>query len=299
MTQTVLAVFGGTGVQGSPIVHHARAAGVRVRALVRDPSRLAGSVDDVVIGDIDQLESVRRVFEGATAASIHFPIDFHPDRASARMDNILDAARLAGVTRLVYNVSGPVPASDTGLLALDLSLKRVHALRTFSEDSVVLVPQLYLDNLSAPWCLASINAGVLSYPPLPPDFTAGWTSTDDLARVAVAAAADRSRPGGVFDAIGSRDSGTSIAAALQATRGREVRFAPPTLEQFCDGLTHVMGQKNAEAITGIYSWMLGDASPFPVTDSAFRAFGVTPVTATAWILAQPVFDSSVHSQSCP
>lgn len=296
MSQTVLAVFGATGVQGAPIVHHARAAGFRVRALVRDPSRLASPVDDVVVGDIDQRESVRRVFEGANAASVHFPIDFNLDRSWARLDTILDAARLAGVTRLIYNVAGPVPASTTGLPALDLNLKRVHTLRSFSADSVVLVPQLYLDNLLAPWCLSAIDAGALAYPPLPPDFEAGWTSTADLARLAIAAAADRTRSGGVFDAVASRNSGRSIAAALHASRGREVRFSPPTIEEFAQGLAHALGQEAAEAIAGFYRWMQNGAKTFAVTESAFRAFGVQPQTAAAWIQSQGVFGTKDRSQ---
>ncbi len=298
MSTTVLAVFGATGVQGSPIIRQARDAGFRVRALVRDPRRLATSVDDAVVGDIDQRDAVRRVLEGANAASIHLPIDFDPDRASTRMDTLLDAARLAGVTRLIYNVAGPVPASPTGLVALDLNLKRVHTLRSFSTESVVFVPQLYLDNMLAPWFLAAIAAGVLAYPPLPPQFAAGWTSTGDFARLTVAAAADRTRPGGVFDAVASRDTGTSIAAALQSARGHDVRFTPPTLEQFTQGLAQAVGPRDAEAIAGFYTWMMmNDAKPFAVTDSAFRAFGVAPVTAAAWIKSQGALIAPSRQQS--
>ncbi len=289
MSATVLALFGATGVQGAPIVRHARAAGFRVHALVRDAGRLSTPVDSVVIGDVDQRDSVRRVLEGANAASIHLPIDFDSDRASARLDTILEAARLAGVTRLVYNVAGPVPASPTGLAALDLNLKRVQAIRSFSADCVVLVPQLYLDNMLAPWCVAAICAGVLAYPPLPADFAVGWTSTGDFARLAVAAVADRTLPGGVFDAVASRDNASSVAAVLQRSRGYDVRFTPSTLDVFTEGLARALGERDAEAIAGFYRWMLEDGEPFPVVDSAFRAFGVQPVTMKEWVQSQTVW----------
>lgn len=297
MSRAVLAVFGATGVQGSPIVRHARAAGFRVRALVRDPSRLATAVDDVVIGDIDDRESVRRLLEGATAASVHIPIDFDIGRASARMDTVLEAARLAGVGRLIHNVAGPVPASPTGLHALDLNLARVRAVLSFSAGSVVFIPQLYLDNLLAPWCSAAINAGVLVYPPLPPDFAIGWTSTDDLARLIVAAAADGAGQGGVFEAVASRQTGASIAAAISSSLGREVRFTPPTLEEFAQGLAQALGKRDADAIAGFYRWMIEDARPLAVKDSAFRAFDVKPVPAAAWIQSQGALLTGSREQS--
>lgn len=66
----VVLVTGATGRQGGAVAEHLIAAGLPVRALVRDPSKpraneLAEKGADLVRGDLDDPASLERALEGA------------------------------------------------------------------------------------------------------------------------------------------------------------------------------------------------------------------------------------------
>lgn len=65
MTPTHVLVVGASGSVGRHVVEQARTAGYRVRALVRDPSRIHfGCGVEVVQGDLTSVESMRQVLDG-------------------------------------------------------------------------------------------------------------------------------------------------------------------------------------------------------------------------------------------
>ncbi len=109
---TVL-VTGATGTVGRHIVEQLHAAGHPVRALTRDPSRVALPADvEVVRGDLTDLASLGGVFEGATA--VHF-ITFGGDSTAPLQTGpeLLAMAQVAGVgavTVLEGPDSGPFDA---------------------------------------------------------------------------------------------------------------------------------------------------------------------------------------------
>jgi NADH dehydrogenase len=102
-------VTGGTGFVGSEIVHALRAEGRGVRALVRRPQsaiRLASWGVELVVGDVTDAASVRAAADGCTHV-VHLvaiirgrPEDFRRVMVDG-FRNVLDAARAAGVERVV------------------------------------------------------------------------------------------------------------------------------------------------------------------------------------------------------
>ncbi|MFI5959398.1 NmrA family NAD(P)-binding protein [Cryptosporangium sp. NPDC051539] len=113
---TVL-VVGATGQQGGASARALLAAGVPVRALVRDPASpaaqaVAGAGADLVVGDLRDRESLRAAVESVTSVfSIQMPevkngaFDFDGEVRLAA--NLIDAARAANVEQFVHtSVSG-------------------------------------------------------------------------------------------------------------------------------------------------------------------------------------------------
>jgi NAD+-dependent farnesol dehydrogenase len=109
-------VTGGTGFLGKNLVRELVRRGERVRMLARDPARardVAGPAVDVVAGDLVDTAAVRRGLEGCDrafhAASlvkewVRDPSIF--DRVNVEaFGRLLDAARDAGVKRVVYTSS--------------------------------------------------------------------------------------------------------------------------------------------------------------------------------------------------
>ena len=103
-------VTGATGYIGSRLVPRLLEAGVRVRAMARNPDKLANASwrDDVEVvrGDLTEPDSLTAAFDGADVVyylvhSMGTSKDFVAEEAqSAR--NVVEAARRAGVRRLVY-----------------------------------------------------------------------------------------------------------------------------------------------------------------------------------------------------
>ena len=117
-------VVGATGRQGGATARSLRAAGVPVRALVRDPAGdRAKAVEalgaELVTGDLDDRDSLIRAAEGARAVfSVQMPrataggFDFAGEAAQGR--NLIDGAKAAGVPQFVHtSVTGAGQHTET------------------------------------------------------------------------------------------------------------------------------------------------------------------------------------------
>ncbi|MGK4590727.1 NmrA family NAD(P)-binding protein [Amycolatopsis sp. w19] len=115
MSAAPVLVTGATGRQGGATARALLAAGVPVRALVRDPAR-AKAVEalgaDLVVGDLHDVESVIRAAKGARAVfSVQMPgmnedgFDFAGEVTQGV--NLIEGAKAAGVPQFVHtSVSG-------------------------------------------------------------------------------------------------------------------------------------------------------------------------------------------------
>ncbi len=121
-------VTGATGFVGSILAPRLLAAGHDVRALSRDPARLAGTLDEeiqAIRGDVLSGEGLRAALAGVDVAyylvhSMESPapgISFQepfPERERLGARNFARAARAAGVARIVY-LGGLVPRDRAAL----------------------------------------------------------------------------------------------------------------------------------------------------------------------------------------
>ena len=117
-------VTGATGKQGGATARALLAAGVPVRALVRDPATarataVAALGAELVVGDLHDRESVVRAAEGARAVfSVQMPAvtaqGFDFDGEIAQGVNLVEGARAAGVPQFVHtSVTGAGQHADT------------------------------------------------------------------------------------------------------------------------------------------------------------------------------------------
>lgn len=112
MVDRLIAVCGATGRQGGSVARALIEEGWKVRALTRNPNRpeagaLAALGCEVVRADMEDLESLHGVFEGAHGVfSVQNGLVSGFDREDAQGRNVADAARQAGVAHLVYASAG-------------------------------------------------------------------------------------------------------------------------------------------------------------------------------------------------
>ncbi|MCL4505116.1 MAG: NAD-dependent epimerase/dehydratase family protein [Chloroflexi bacterium] len=111
-----ICILGATGFIGGHIARAAANNGWHVRGVRRNPASM-GAISDLPVewatGDLFDVDSLRRAMAGCDViyhAAAAYPQDFrHIDRAvalaRAEMDNVLQAARTARVSRIIYTSS--------------------------------------------------------------------------------------------------------------------------------------------------------------------------------------------------
>ena len=109
----IIAVTGATGTQGGGLVRAILAdpnSGFAVRAITRDPNKdsakaLAAAGAEVVKGDLDDVESLKKAFAGAHGVYgvTNFWEHFSGEKEKAQAKNIADAAKAAGVKHVIWS----------------------------------------------------------------------------------------------------------------------------------------------------------------------------------------------------
>ncbi|WP_329123051.1 SDR family oxidoreductase [Streptomyces sp. NBC_01465] len=289
------AVVGATGFQGGAVARLLTDRGHRVRTLTRRAPAERPQLPGVSCqtGDLADRDAVRRLFEGATHASVVMPLSYDPVLIESYARHIGDAARESGVRRIVYNANTRIPDRTTQVAAFETRRLAESVLRESGVDLVVLRPPVYLDNLFSPWNgPALISEGLLAYP-LPTATETAWISHRDLAEATAAAlfAEADGVVGRTFDIGGERSlTGDALAAEFALGLGRSVHYEPLPADLFEKGLAQVIGAEAAAGVAGIYHYMAAGDDPHLMAGDggeASRALGTTPQAADAWVATQP------------
>ncbi|PPK63718.1 NmrA family NAD(P)-binding protein [Actinokineospora auranticolor] len=275
-------VIGARGFQGGAV---ARALRDREAIGFVRPGRTVPGLP-VVEGDLADAAAVRTAFEGVTHASVVLPLVYDADLVTTYAHNVVDAARAAGVSRLVYNTNTPVPDEDTGLAAYETRRAAERVFRESGLPVVVLRPPVYLDNLFSPWNgPALVNDGVLAYP-LAADRRVAWISHGDLAEATVAALDTPDIEGAVVRLGGPEAvDGPGLAAAFSAALAKEVTYTPLGVDTFEAALAQVMGAVGAAGVAGVYRYA-EVAAPDLFAPEPQRLLGVRFGRIRDWVAAR-------------
>ena len=128
----IIAVVGATGAQGGGLARAIlsdKSGGFAVRALTRDATSdkakaLAKLGAEVVVADVDDLESLKRAFQGAYGAYCvtFFWNHFSPEKEGANSTNMAKAAKHAGLQHVIWSTLEDtrkwVPLSDNRMPTL-------------------------------------------------------------------------------------------------------------------------------------------------------------------------------------
>ncbi len=248
-------VTGATGRQGGAATRALLAAGVPVRALVRDPSTarartVAALGAELRVGDLDDREALVEAAKGARAVfSVQSPrfdgegFDFAGETAQGI--NLIDSAKVAGVPQFVYT-----SASGTGQHAerpefadgrwgtvgpsLDAKAAIQDRLRTAGFESwTLLKPGFFMDNFLPSMAFLfprGIAGGLVSV--LKPDTRLSLVATDDIGAALAAAIAAPERFNGLeLELASDYRSMTEIAAVLSRALGTHLSAPDMTLKE--------------------------------------------------------------------
>ncbi len=252
--QKIIAVVGATGAQGGGLIRAIlsdKGAGFAARALTRNVNSdkakaLAQQGVEVVAADLDNVESVKKAFEGAYGAFCltNFWEHFSAEKEIAQAKNMAQAAKQAGVQHVIWSTLEDtrkwVPLSDNRMPTLHGKYKVPHfdgkgeADQVFGQagaPTTLLLTLFYWDNM--------IYFGM--GPKKGPDGKLAITmpmgdkklpgiAAEDIGKCALGIfKKGREYIGKTVGIAGEHLTGAQMAAALTKALGREVRYndVPP------------------------------------------------------------------------
>jgi NAD(P)H dehydrogenase (quinone) len=163
MSRKVL-ITGATGDTGRATVREAIALGLQVRAMVRKIDQrseaLAAQGAEIVIGDLQEIDTIRAALDGIDAAYFVYPVA--PGLITATV-NFAEAAREAG-TKAVLNLS---QRSQDRNSTSDSCRDTYISEQVFNWSGLPVIhlrPTLFLEWLLYPWQLPYLQQGILRLP---------------------------------------------------------------------------------------------------------------------------------------
>lgn len=292
-------VLGAPADQGIPLLAALKARELAVMAAVRRPGAMAATpYPDVpeVAADLYDVASLTAAFRGQDALAMHLPFEFDRPRAAAMGRNIAEAARAAGLRKIVFNTSCFVAGHDLDLSAHDGRRDIIRAIHDSGVSYVIIEPMVFMDNIIRPWSRPAIaNSGIFAYPAAEA-LRISWVCLEDVAAYMVSAllhedlVADRIAVGGP-EAL----TGTEVAERLSVAAGRPVRFQSLSPDEFAARMSELVTGSRDVAPHSIYDGMAkfyrwyNDQPVSPVALDAVpaaRLLGVTPTPFAEWAARQ-------------
>jgi uncharacterized protein YbjT (DUF2867 family) len=227
--KTIL-VTGATGQQGGATARHLLAHGVTVRALVRDPSspaarRLAGIGAELVLGDMDDGNSLRAAMRGAYGAFSVQPARIPPTFAENELGrglNVADAAHAVGLQHLVYSSVAGANRS-TGIPHWEIKGQIEERIRSLGVPFTILRPTLFMDVYAD--ATYGITGELSLVRSIPPNAIVQHVAIDDIAAFTALALGNPARYlGKALELAGDELTVDQVLAAIRrATDHRDVQ----------------------------------------------------------------------------
>jgi NAD(P)H dehydrogenase (quinone) len=219
-----IAVTGATGVVGGRVARLLAERGMRLRLVVRDPSRapeLPGA--EVAQATYDDADALREAFTGVDAVFLVSAAE-HPERVRQHLTAV-DAIADAGVDRAVYTSFVHASPDSTFTLARHHWITE-ERLRERGLAYTALRDNMYLDFMP----FMAGTEGVLRGPA--GDGRLAPVARDDVADVAVAVLLGDGHERATYDVTGTRlQTLDDIAAELTEITGRPVKYEQETVEE--------------------------------------------------------------------
>lgn len=250
-------VSGATGFQGGKISNILIENGYKVVTIspqaVEDINEKASL--KIITGDLESKLSIKEALKGVTKSVYTFPLIFDMGKAISYTNNFINAAKEAGVELVVFNTSFHLPKSKTGFLSLDLKRKIGELFSESGLNVITLMPDIYMDNLVAPWMKPLIiGEGIIPYP-IAEDQEVPWISHADLGKAVCKALEMPSLTGQTLPIGGNVYTGKEISQIISQEINKDVKFIALTPDEFENQLVEGFGELAAKEISNLYRYV--------------------------------------------
>src|SRR5207244_13620694 len=181
----VILVTGASGHQGGAVARELLGRGHRVRAMTRKPDSdaaqvLAGLGAEIVKGDLDDAESLKRAIQGAWGVfAVQNTWEAGVEGEEAQGKRIAELARRAGVQHYVYTSVGSAHRR-TGIPHFENKWRIEETVRRLAFPSyAILRPVFFMENFLSPWFKPGLDEGKLMIA-VRPDTPLQMIAVDDI-----------------------------------------------------------------------------------------------------------------------
>ncbi|TPN87781.1 SDR family oxidoreductase [Aquimarina algicola] len=280
-------VTGATGFQGGSIAQALLNEGHQVTTLKRDSNIGMPPIEGIetIKGGLDSQESLAQAMKNAQAAVYSFPLIFDMELAKAYTANFIAAAKQEKVEVIIFNTTFHLAKEETGFLALDLKVAMKKLFDQSSLNVITLAPDIYLDNIAAPWSIPVIlEHKVVSYP-LASHKKNPWISHHDLAKYVVKAIAKPELSGQTLPIGGNLVTGTEITAAISSKINQKLHFVEVPVNEFEQQLEPGFGALAAREISNLYRYVEQYHTDFTNKDftNTNELLGIEPQPLNEWV----------------
>lgn len=278
----LIVITGATGRQGGAVARELLAAGRRVRAMTRKPDGPAAKAlavlgAEVVPGDLDDPESLRRALDGAWGTfAVQNTWEAGVEKEEEQGKRFAEAARNAGVRHFVYTSVGSAHR-NTGIPHFENKWRVEQRVRELGfPSSVILRPVFFMENLVSPPFKEGIEHGQLAV---------GIAPTTKLQMIAVADIGKYGRlaferhedlSGRAIDLAGDELTMPRAAEILGGAAQRPVTFVQVPIEEV---------RKFSDDFAQMLEWFDAVGYDADIAGNA-REFGIRPTGFADWAARQ-------------
>ncbi len=280
-------VSGANGFQGSSIANALLLNGNEVITLSRTSESKSENKNElqIVSGGLEDKTALSKALENTDKAVFTLPLIFDKKEAKTYVKNFISAAEETKTLSLVvFNSGFDLPKETTGYLGQDLKAEIKTLFDNSSLNVITLMPDIYIDNLAAPWSIPVIQEhNILPYP-VASGQRVPWVSHTDLAKYTVSAINKPELANKTLPIGGNVVTGEEIASAISNAIGKQINFVSVAPDDFEKQLAPAFGDLAAKEISNLYRYV--DTNKENLVAKDFKntqdLLGVTPQTIQDW-----------------
>lgn len=259
-------VFGGTGDQGAAQVRALAAKGYEPVCISRSAKPLAidGMLVETRAAQFEDRASLNAAMKGGDAVFLNLPSTSFQAAAPLLQATewISKDAPSAGINRVIFNTSLPVPEEARGFAAQDARHEMRRLLFASDLPTVSIQPVVFLDNLLKGWAWPPIAERNTIVYPHREDLEVSWICHDDLAALMICALERPDLTRRSF-AVGGAETVRlpQLAQKLSHAWGRTLSWDSQPIDAFCqrmrqvfDGRASLDAERLITELHRIYTW---------------------------------------------
>ncbi len=280
-------VFGATGSQQFNVISEGIKKGAEIVAATSsaksfDKLKQAGATP--VLANLKDAEKMLEVTKGIDAIAFMIPVSLpNPLDGLQYAKNVIDAAKVNGVKKIVWNVSGFLVPQKIGIVGEDVKLDIRDYLINSGMNYVIIQPSIYMENMMGPFCAPFIKEEKKLAYPTPEIMPIGWIASRDVSAFVVEAIYNENLKADSFQISGLENlNGNDLAEQFSKGVDEKVIYYTQPAKEFGDILKPWVGEEGAAGVASYYDG-LQNSTEFPpkFNPNMSKVLEILPVQMTS------------------